>query len=65
MNQSAKKVFEKHNDLVTKQTCESASNKSEAYIKEQQAIEEDGGARNDEKNYNQRNSPGKKLLENK
>jgi len=65
MNQSAKNVALKNNDPVVSQKWEPAANKKEAYIKEHQGIERNGGAGNTQRNYNQRNSPGKKLLEKK
>jgi hypothetical protein len=63
MNQSADKVAKENNDPVAKQNWEPAANKKDAYVKEQQGIEGNGGAGNTERNYNQRNSPGKKIIE--
>lgn len=61
MNQSGNNVSKKNNDPVAKQKWESAPNKKEAYKKEHQDIQKNGGAGNTQRNYNQRNSPGKKL----
>jgi hypothetical protein len=63
MNQSAKRIATNHQDPVVKQEWTPAANKKEAYLKEHEAIERNGRAGNKAKNYNERNSPGKKLSE--
>jgi hypothetical protein len=63
MNQSAKNIANKKKDPVVKQDWKSAPNKREAYKQEHKDIEKNGGAGNKDKNYNDRNSPGKKLIQ--
>jgi hypothetical protein len=64
MEQSAKKLSTKHKDPVASKTHKTAKDKATAYKKEHKDITKNGGAgKNNGKNYNERNSPGKKLLE--
>jgi hypothetical protein len=63
MEQSAKNIEKKYGDKVVSSEHTPAANKREALIKEHNAIEKNGGAGNKDRNYNQINSPGKKLLE--
>lgn len=63
MNQSAKNVAKKNNDPVVSQAWKKAGNKKVAYIREHKAIKKNGGAGNKNQNYNQKNSPGKKIVE--
>lgn len=61
MDQSADNIAKKNNDPVVKQKYRGAPNRRTAYIREHRGIKRNGGAGNTKRNYNVRNSPGKKL----
>ena len=63
MNKSAENINKKYGDPVKKQNWAPANTKKEAYIKEHEDIESNGGAGNTERNYNINNSPGKTIIE--
>ena len=63
MNTSAKVKATKNNDPVVKQNYVSRPDKKTAYINEHLDIQRNGGAGNTQRNYNIRNSPGKKIVE--
>ena len=63
MKASGKKLSTKYNDPVVKSTYKPAPNRRTSYIREHRGIQRNGGAGNTARNYNIRNSPGKKLLE--
>jgi DNA-binding protein H-NS len=60
MNQSAKDIAKKYNDPLKSQDFTPAKSTKDGYIQEHNRIQTNGGVKSN-KNYNQRESPGKKL----
>lgn len=60
MLQSIKNIIEKTGDVLKSKKHTPTKNKKDAYILEDKGIESDGGI-NSSRNYNEKNSPGRKL----